>query len=233
MTIGRASANSCTCIVRGSRSLATASTTPAVLSSALVSRSPLALPPLSPFEQSYYSYQRSIQRAINKPAQSSLEWFFKKGSAGERDFVEEPDKVEQQQLHEDKLDGGARKSLQRKKDRTIYLLLKDSAAKKGSKSPAGGWRFPQTSLQTSESLLTASTRHLSTESPNMDVWALGKAPAGAFVAPSGESTFFLPMKVVRGQYSGKEEFAWLTKEEIEAVVDKGYWEGVKDMLSDR
>ena len=28
------------------------------------------------------------------------------------------------------------------------------------------------------------------------------------------------------------DFAWLTKEEIESYVDKDYWEGTKDMLSD-
>ena len=28
------------------------------------------------------------------------------------------------------------------------------------------------------------------------------------------------------------DFAWLTKQEIESHVDKHYWDGIKDMLSD-
>lgn len=31
---------------------------------------------------------------------------------------------------------------------------------------------------------------------------------------------------------GIQDFAWLTKQEIEQRVDKEYWQNVKDMLSD-
>jgi large subunit ribosomal protein L46 len=31
---------------------------------------------------------------------------------------------------------------------------------------------------------------------------------------------------------GIRDFAWLTKQEIEQRLDQGYWENIKDMLSD-
>ena len=49
-------------------------------------------------------------------------------------------------------------------------------------------------------------------------------------------TFFLKAHILAGQVrpDGKNvtDFAWLTKEEIETRVDKDYWAGVRDMLSD-
>ena len=48
--------------------------------------------------------------------------------------------------------------------------------------------------------------------------------------------FFYKAHVLAGQArpDGKNilDFAWLTKEEIHRRVDTGYWEGVKDMISD-
>lgn len=37
---------------------------------------------------------------------------------------------------------------------------------------------------------------------------------------------------VRPDKEKAKDFAWLTKQEIEPLVTKHYWEGVKDMLSD-
>ena len=48
--------------------------------------------------------------------------------------------------------------------------------------------------------------------------------------------FFYKAHILAGQVrpEGKNvrDFAWLTKEEIETRVDKDYWTGVRDMLSD-
>ena len=48
--------------------------------------------------------------------------------------------------------------------------------------------------------------------------------------------FFYKAHIITGQVQpdGKSvfDFAWLAKEEIESRVDKSYWNGVKDMLSD-
>lgn len=116
-----------------------------------MSRPPLLLPALSPFEQSYYAYQRKIHRALAKPLESSTSWFFKKGTASEKSFVAFDARVEKEkgdepaskayEMAKEEVDGvdqagevlsreteadraGDVKSLERKLDRTLYLLLK-------------------------------------------------------------------------------------------------------------
>ena len=46
--------------------------------------------------------------------------------------------------------------------------------------------------------------------------------------------FFYKAHIFAGQAKAEKitDFAWLTKEEIESRVDKEYWNGTKDMLSD-
>jgi large subunit ribosomal protein L46 len=48
--------------------------------------------------------------------------------------------------------------------------------------------------------------------------------------------FFYKMHILAGQVEpngpSAVDFAWLTKEEIKGYVDRGYWRGIKDMLSD-
>jgi len=48
-------------------------------------------------------------------------------------------------------------------------------------------------------------------------------------------TFFFKAHIMQGQCRPAEnikDFAWLTKQEIESYVDKHYWDGIKDILSD-
>lgn len=49
-------------------------------------------------------------------------------------------------------------------------------------------------------------------------------------------TFFFKAHIIAGQVglttASTQDFAWLTKQEIESRVDKGYWNSVKDLLSD-
>lgn len=114
----------------------------------MLSRPPLLLPSLTPLEQSYYAYQRRLHRALSKPLDASTAWFFKKGSASEKSFLAFDSKVEGERGDEDQLRAfelageevegapkvesrelsgdkkGDESSLERKGDRTLYLLLK-------------------------------------------------------------------------------------------------------------
>jgi large subunit ribosomal protein L46 len=49
-------------------------------------------------------------------------------------------------------------------------------------------------------------------------------------------TFFYKAHILAGQVNadGKKvlDFVWLTKEEMEPRLERDYWHGVKDMLSD-
>ncbi|BGP20988.1 hypothetical protein JCM10213_000184 [Rhodosporidiobolus nylandii] len=238
-----------------------------IVAASLLSRPPLILPALSPLERSYYAYQRAVHRALAKPVESSTGWFFKRGSAAEKAFTSFDKKAAKEdtgaegteqrefELAREEVEGsrevvpreteadrkGDVKSLERKADRTLYLLLK-----KDRKEHA--WQFPQGAVEANESLADAARRELLEEcGPNVDVWSVGRVPAGAMEyqhaggkkveGKDAARVFFLPARIVRGQVvpnkkEGIVDFAWLTKEEVRDKVDQKYWESVEGMLSD-
>lgn len=99
-----------------------------LVAAALLSRLPLILPAPTPFESAYYAYQRRLARALEKPLQTSF--FFRPGSQAERTYTEErlaeeadPGTPVLTLRPDDPADHDAR-SLERRKDRTVYLLVK-------------------------------------------------------------------------------------------------------------
>ncbi|KAK1229084.1 hypothetical protein PQX77_007900 [Marasmius sp. AFHP31] len=130
------------------------------------------------------------------------------------------------------------KSLDRKGKRNIYCLLQDID---------GAWRFPQGNLVKGELLHQAAHRDLYARcGDRMDAWIVSRNPIGMYkpepkLSAKGtplpeEVSFFFKAHIMAGQVRLDEEktkdFAWLTKQEIEPLVTKHYWDGVKDMLSD-
>ncbi|KAI3610436.1 50s ribosomal subunit l30 [Moniliophthora roreri] len=130
------------------------------------------------------------------------------------------------------------KSLDRKGRRNIYLLLQDVE---------GSWRFPTGDLAKGELLHQAAHRDLFTEcGDHMDAWIVSRNPIGHYkpepkLSLKGkplpeEVTFFFKAHIMAGQVKPNVErakdFAWLTKQEIEPMVSRHYWDGIKDMLSD-
>ncbi|GAA5858029.1 hypothetical protein JCM8547_006670 [Rhodosporidiobolus lusitaniae] len=241
-----------------------------VVAAALLSRPPLVLPALSPLERSYYAYQRRIHRALSKPVSASTSWFFKPGSAAEKAFasfdkraVKEDTGSKESEKREWEMAGeeveGAKevvgrleteadrkgdvRSLERRADRTLYLLLK-------KKREQHAWQFPQGGVEGTESLVAAAQRELLEEvGVNVDVWPVGRVPAGAmeyklpakevkkFGGKEASRVFFMPMRIIRGQCvsnqkEGIVDFAWLTKEEVKDKVDPKYWDEVEGILSD-
>ncbi|KAF5391772.1 hypothetical protein D9757_001689 [Collybiopsis confluens] len=130
------------------------------------------------------------------------------------------------------------KSLDRKGRRNLYLLLQGIE---------GTWRFPQGDVKKGELLHRAAQRDLLLEcGENMDTWIVSRNPIGHYKPPikaassdhplSEEVTFFYKAHIMAGQVRPNSErvqdFAWLTKQEIETRVTEHYWHGVKDILSD-
>ncbi|KDQ13171.1 hypothetical protein BOTBODRAFT_160783 [Botryobasidium botryosum FD-172 SS1] len=120
------------------------------------------------------------------------------------------------------------KSLDRKGDRNLYLVVKK----------AGEWRFPQAKVDTAEREplhVTARNEFHNECGKDLDTWLVGRRPAGVLVDPSQSlKTFFFKAHVFAGQarVAPDTDFAWLTKEEIQSRVNEAYWTGVKDMLQD-
>ncbi|KAI0029738.1 50S ribosomal subunit L30 [Vararia minispora EC-137] len=137
---------------------------------------------------------------------------------------------------------GDAKSLDRKGQRNLYLLLSQG---EGSEAT---WRFPEGDLGEEEFLHEAAKRNMYAEcGTNVDTWIVSPRPIGHYDVPSstppagqkrGPKTvvFFLKAHIMSGQVhpTNATDFAWLTKEEIgeRLQTDKQYWDGVKDMLSD-
>ncbi|KAI0057128.1 50S ribosomal subunit L30 [Artomyces pyxidatus] len=134
------------------------------------------------------------------------------------------------------------KSLDRKGQRNLYLLLQ---RKEGDKQV---WTLPQGAVEQGELLHKAAERDLQAACGQaMDTWIVSRNPIGLYEIypptpptdpsiPPKTSVFFFKAHIMAGQVhaDGKSvlDFAWLTKEEIEPRVDKKYWNGIKDMLSD-
>ncbi|SJX65556.1 related to MRPL17-mitochondrial ribosomal protein, large subunit [Sporisorium reilianum f. sp. reilianum] len=129
------------------------------------------------------------------------------------------------------------RSLERKLDRTLYLVVKQKSAK-----GAAAWRFPAKALTNikRENLHDVAPASVTDILGNkMDIWMVSNLPVGLYkpASAAAEKTYFLRAHVLAGnaeltQAKGNdvEEFQWLTKEEIEKLMESSYWSNVEDLL---
>ncbi|EDR11349.1 mitochondrial 54S ribosomal protein YmL17/YmL30 [Laccaria bicolor S238N-H82] len=129
------------------------------------------------------------------------------------------------------------KSLDRRGKRNLYLLLQ--VEEDGNSV----WRFPEGGIEQADFLHQAAQKDLHAEcGSHMDTWIVGRCPIGVYkrspksTAEPEQTVFFFKGQIMAGQAQthgeSVKDFAWLTKEEIEKHVEKDYWDGVKDILSD-
>ncbi|KAK3718225.1 hypothetical protein LTR37_005340 [Vermiconidia calcicola] len=150
------------------------------------------------------------------------------------------------------------KSLDRKLDRSLYLLVQ---------RPDGTWRFPEDRVYGRENLKQAAERILHQSlGPNLNTWLpanhpighhsltysspiLSKIPPNRFVSTShteeyeqeeyGEKVFFMKGRIMAGQADigknefGDRDFCWVSREEVEERVGREYWRSVRNMLVER
>ncbi|PWY99027.1 hypothetical protein BCV70DRAFT_207244 [Testicularia cyperi] len=127
-------------------------------------------------------------------------------------------------------------SLQRKLDRTLYLVVKQKAA-----SPS--WSFPSKPLtaNTKENLHhVAPTSVTDLLGQNLDIWMVSNLPVALYRSAPDEKTYFMRGHVLAGNaelakdQSQIDSFQWLTKEEIETLMKgndtSSYWQTVQDLL---
>ncbi|EFQ27071.1 NUDIX domain-containing protein [Colletotrichum graminicola] len=130
--------------------------------------------------------------------------------------------------------------LDRAMDRTLYLVVK-KVSKDGAK-----WEFPAAGMSTEENLHEAAQRILDeTAGVNMNTWMVGRVPVAAYVKKptttedKGQKTFFLKGRIMAGQADLSankhqyKEFKWLTQEELQEVLEPGYYRSVRNMMVDR
>ncbi|KAI4259285.1 MAG: hypothetical protein LQ352_000825 [Teloschistes flavicans] len=145
---------------------------------------------------------------------------------------------------------GDTKSLDRRLERTLYLVVKEG------KERGGRWWFPSDGLMGKESLHTATERIIvHAGGVNMNTWVVGNIPLGHFVlnygtqeaklVPQetqeirGEKLFFMKGRIMAGQANltdnklGLTDFQWLAKDEIQTLLTPRDWNAVKLILAER
>ncbi|KAF9517236.1 hypothetical protein BS47DRAFT_1339988 [Hydnum rufescens UP504] len=226
----------------------------------LLVRGPQLTQEASPFENAYYSYQGRLARALSEPFPADFYFkkgtvLQRRFSAEERireaqtfgvgfEGEEGDEKLEDVPIEEDEIKVLPRvskadeqndlKSLNRRGDRNLYLLVKSP----GQTS----WRFPHWTVDTSQALHKSVRDALvSTFGPNMNTWIVGRQPVAvqncppSSQDPTAVKTFFFKARILGGKPALSnarqvEDFAWLTKDEIQDRVDLSYWKGVNDLL---
>ncbi|TKX24363.1 hypothetical protein C1H76_3469 [Elsinoe australis] len=137
------------------------------------------------------------------------------------------------------------RSLNRRLERTLYLLVKNKE---------GRWVFPGDAVKGKEGLHQAAERVIvQAGGINMNTWVVGNAPIGwhQFEYPKmitnkekgveelGEKVFFMKGRIMAGQADlsknvlGDTDFQWLTKEEVQQAVSTQYYASIKNMLAER
>eukprot|EP00731_Ephydatia_muelleri_P020388 Em0013g115a len=132
-----------------------------------------------------------------------------------------------------------KKSLHRKLDRVLYLLVKKARQEHA-------WQMPQGGLEKEESLAQAAVRELREEcGSGLNVKFLSGAPALYFSylnpAPSpagliGSKVFFIKAQYLSGNVvvdnSELDDYVWVTKDEMKGYVSDEYYKKVAPVLID-
>lgn len=131
--------------------------------------------------------------------------------------------------------------LDRQLDRTLYLIVKNQ----------NGWAFPADVIPQNSNLHESAKRVLDqTAGVNMNTWLVGRVPVAFHVKKAahteagkletrGSKTFFIKGRIMAGQANlkgnpfGYTDFKWLTREELEKVLDFQYFRSVRAMMTDR
>ncbi|KAK9366088.1 39S mitochondrial ribosomal protein L46-domain-containing protein [Lipomyces kononenkoae] len=131
------------------------------------------------------------------------------------------------------------RSLERKLDRTLYLLVKKDREE-------NAWKFPAAEVLDGETLARTAARLLHEAGGlNMNTWLVSNTPAAYHhysYKPEdkekygGAKIFYLKSRIFAGTFvpqkgSGIVDYAWVTKDEIQDYVHKGYWASMANALS--
>ncbi|KAJ1814039.1 hypothetical protein GGH91_005371 [Coemansia sp. RSA 2671] len=162
--------------------------------------------------------------AASKPVVKSVKRVVHEDDMIEKSEASKPIVVNSRETEADA--AGDQRSLERRLDRTLYLVVKDAK---------GEWVLPQGSVNDEELLHQAARRNLKEMcGGNMSVWMVGNGPVGHSESAEA-STFYVKGHILAGQPNANtelaSEFKWITREEIEKTVSADYWLAVKDMLS--
>ncbi|KAF3294211.1 54S ribosomal protein L17 mitochondrial, variant 2 [Orbilia oligospora] len=139
------------------------------------------------------------------------------------------------------------RSLNRKLSRTLYLLVKRGDRENNT------WKFPQANIEGRQNLKQTAEGSLTKAcGRDMNYWMVGNVPIGYYDYQlpdgkakgengelTGKKVFFMKARIfagrpkLMGNKANIADYQWLTKEEIEGVVEKDYWKAIRRMLVTR
>lgn len=180
-----------------------------VLAATVLLRSPIVTEEQTPFEKAYYAYQRQLSERLAAPF--PVDFYFKKGSLAEKKWIENEMNRAKMSSFSDDIDPEIRKeksrlalpreteadrkkdlrSLERKLDKTLYLLVKKPREDHC-------WQFPQGVVKDDDVLHTTAERSLREMcGNNMNIWYVGQVPIGngRYKYPKDYSNEFYGVKV--------------------------------------
>ncbi|KAJ3199009.1 54S ribosomal protein L17 mitochondrial, partial [Clydaea vesicula] len=101
-------------------------------------------------------------------------------------------------------------------DKVLYLLIREKAEDK--------FRLPEGSINDGELLHEAVKRELNEKFGNgFESWVVGKIPVG-HINENQKNIFFYNVRIFFGQVKFKKEnFCWLSKDEIKDFTDENYF----------
>lgn len=117
------------------------------------------------------------------------------------------------------------KSLERKIDQTLYLLVKQGSGK---------WRLPAFDVPND-----APSLHEAAESglaaiggTDMNIWTVSRTPAGVIEHSSEKPEFVLRQHILQGLFKPAKnvDYAWLERSEIENKVDTEYYKQIEHLI---
>ncbi|KAL6060876.1 54S ribosomal protein L17 [Balamuthia mandrillaris] len=132
-----------------------------------------------------------------------------------------------------------RKSLNRKLDRTLYLLVKKAREEHA-------WQFPQGGIEEGETMQKCAERELREEcGAELEIFTHDSIPSHCYSYPlpekeqkkfgaTGSKVFFYEMLHIEGapklNQAELEDYVWVTKEEMADYLSPSLYESIKDVL---
>ncbi|SCV03203.1 LANO_0G02784g1_1 [Lachancea nothofagi CBS 11611] len=174
-----------------------------------------------------HNRERSLKQEVSLPQSSSSE---SNEGVSKKDDISRPVVPNSRLTHAD--ESNDVQSLERKLSSTLYLLVK---------SGAGKWAFPSFPIATESA--PKQPLHVTAElglrvlgGPNINTWSVSSTPAGV-LGDSQAAEFLIKSHIISGRFelqskSQYDEFAWLTKNEIQQRVDNEYYQALSCLLAD-
>ncbi|SCU96810.1 LADA_0H02872g1_1 [Lachancea dasiensis] len=175
-----------------------------------------------------HNRERRTKQVVNLPHSLSNGGSSEEGSDG--DSISRPIVPNSRITQADK--SSDLQSLERGLSSTLYLLVKNNT---------GQWKFPsfpvKSSLDSKKRPLhaTAEAGLRDLGGPNINTWSISNTPAGVLNSPEA-AEFLIKSHIISGRFelqpnSQYNEFAWLTKKEIQQRVDEAYYQTLACLLA--